>query len=60
MAPVVPDPRRIKVFVSQAAFKTWLAAHHDDEPEFWIKIHKKSSGLASVTPAEALGRGALC
>ena len=28
--------------------------HHDREPEIWIKIHKKASGLASVTPAQAL------
>jgi uncharacterized protein YdeI (YjbR/CyaY-like superfamily) len=54
MAPVVPDPRRIKTFASEAAFETWLAAHHDSEPEVWIRIHKKSSGLASVTPAQAL------
>ena len=54
MAPVVPDPRRIKVFRDQAAFEAWLAKHHDREPELWIKIHKKASGLASVTPAEAL------
>ncbi len=54
MAPVVPDPRRIKTFESEAALDTWLAAHHDTEPEVWIKIHKKSSRLASVTPAQAL------
>src|SRR5262245_33321077 len=54
MAPVIPDPRRIKTFESEAAFEAWLAAHHDIEPEIWIKIHKKASGLASVTPAQAL------
>jgi uncharacterized protein YdeI (YjbR/CyaY-like superfamily) len=54
MAPVIPDPRRIKTFESVKAFETWLAAHHDTEPEVWLKIHKKASGLASVTPAEAL------
>jgi uncharacterized protein YdeI (YjbR/CyaY-like superfamily) len=54
MAPVIPDPRRIKTFENQAAFETWLAAHHDTEPEIWIKVHKKASGLASVTTAEAL------
>src|SRR5687767_4731211 len=54
MAPVVPDPRRIRTFESEEAFETWLAAHHDTEPEVWIKIHKKASGLASVTPAQAL------
>lgn len=54
MAPVVPDPRRIKSFEAEAGFEAWLAAHHDTEPEVWIKIHKKSSRLASVTPAQAL------
>src|SRR5687768_8456416 len=54
MAPVIPDPRRIKAFKSQAAFEAWLAKHHDREPEVWLEIHKKASGLASVTPAEAL------
>src|SRR5688500_9886088 len=54
MAPLVPDPRRIKSFESEAAFEKWLAANHDKEPEVWIKMHKKASGLASVTPAQAL------
>jgi uncharacterized protein YdeI (YjbR/CyaY-like superfamily) len=42
------------VFATEGAFEAWLRANHDVEPEIWIKIHKKSSGLASVTPAEAL------
>lgn len=50
----MPDPRRIRTFESEAAFEAWLAAHHDKEPEVWIKMHKKSSGLASVAPAQAL------
>jgi uncharacterized protein YdeI (YjbR/CyaY-like superfamily) len=54
MASVIVDPRRIKTFTSEAAFAAWLAAHHDKDPEVWIKIHKKGSGLASVTPAQAL------
>jgi len=36
------------------AFEKWLGANHDVEPEVWIKVHKKSSGLASVTTAQAL------
>jgi uncharacterized protein YdeI (YjbR/CyaY-like superfamily) len=51
---VIPNPRRIKTFATEAAFETWLAAHHDTQPEVWIKIHKRSSGLPSVTPAQAL------
>jgi uncharacterized protein YdeI (YjbR/CyaY-like superfamily) len=54
MPPVLPDPRRVHVFEDVHAFETWLAAHHETEPEIWIKVHKKASGLASVTPAEAL------
>src|SRR5499426_54249 len=54
MASMVPDPRRIKSFESESAFEAWLSAHYNSEPEVWIKIHKKSSGLASVTPAQAL------
>ena len=51
---VKAEPRRIKSFESESAFEAWLSAHHDSEPEVWIKIHKKSSGLPSVTPAQAL------
>jgi uncharacterized protein YdeI (YjbR/CyaY-like superfamily) len=54
MASVVPNPRRIKSFENDADFEVWLSAHHDSEPEIWIKIHKTSSGLRSVTPAQAL------
>jgi|SRR6185503_2713466 len=52
--PVVPDPKRIKSFRTQAAFEAWLRAHHDTESELWLKIHKKASGLPTVTYAEAL------
>jgi uncharacterized protein YdeI (YjbR/CyaY-like superfamily) len=54
VSPIVPHPGRIKSFASEAAFEKWLAAHHDSESEIWIKIHKKHSGLASVTPGQAL------
>ena len=49
-----PDPKRIRTFASEAAFEKWLAAHHDTWPEVWIKMHKKGSGLRSITPQEAL------
>jgi uncharacterized protein YdeI (YjbR/CyaY-like superfamily) len=54
MAPVVPDPARIKSFRSEAAFAAWMKVNHAREPEIWLKIHKKGSGLPSVTPAQAL------
>ncbi len=54
MAPVIPDPEKIKSFPSEAAFVTWMKRHHDREQELWLKIHKKASGLPTVTFAEAL------
>lgn len=54
MAAVTPDPRAIRAFPSQAAFATWLSRHHAKETEIWLQIHKKGSGLPTVTYAEAL------
>ena len=54
MAPVIPNPRKIKAFRTATAFEAWLAANHDRETELWIKIHKKASGRTTVTYAQAL------
>jgi uncharacterized protein YdeI (YjbR/CyaY-like superfamily) len=54
MAPVVPNPKNIKGFRSEVMFERWLAAHHASESELWLKIHKKDSGLPTVTYAQAL------
>ena len=54
MAPVVPDFRKIKSFRTEAAFAAWMKVNHDREREIWLKIHKKSSGLPTVTLAQAL------
>lgn len=54
MPPVTPDPKKIKLFKTAAAFEKWMAAHHDSESEIWLKIHKKSSGLPTVDYAQAL------
>jgi uncharacterized protein YdeI (YjbR/CyaY-like superfamily) len=54
MAPIVPNPNNIRSFRSEAAFEKWLAANHSRETEIWLKIHKKASGLKTITPAEAL------
>lgn len=59
MAAVTPDPRRIRSFRNQKAFETWLRANHDREPELWLKIHKKASGLQTVSNEEAV-ESALC
>ena len=54
MPPVVPKPGTIRTFRNAAAFEKWLAANHDVTDELWIRIHKKDSGLPTVTAAEAL------
>jgi len=59
MAPVIPDPKRIKSFRTAADFDRWLSRNHDKAPELWIKMHKKSSGLPSITWQEAV-EVALC
>ncbi len=54
MAPVKVDPRKVHEFKDADAFYAWLGKHHDKEDEVWIKIHKLSSGLKSITPIEAI------
>lgn len=54
MPPVIPNPLNIHEFKSQADFERWLARNHNAATEVWIKVHKKASGLPSITPAEAL------
>lgn len=54
MAPVIPNPRKIKSFPTAEAFEAWLSKNHTRETEIWLKVHKKDSGLASVTCAQAL------
>lgn len=51
---MTPDPKRIRSFPTAAAFEAWLSKHHDAEPELWIKIHKKASGLPTITALEAI------
>ncbi|MBX3223417.1 MAG: YdeI/OmpD-associated family protein [Labilithrix sp.] len=59
MASVTVRPDRVRTFESQDSFYAWLGKHWDKESELWIKIHKVRSGLASITPTEAID-AALC
>jgi uncharacterized protein YdeI (YjbR/CyaY-like superfamily) len=54
MAPVHVDPRKVRAFASEQRFEAWLAKNWSKETELWIKIHKVSSGLASITPKQAI------
>ena len=54
MPSITPDPDKIKSFRTEAAFENWLRRNHARETEVWLRIYKKNSGVASITPAEAL------
>ena len=54
MAPVVPNPKKIRAFRSEAAFDAWLRSNHARETEVWLRIYKKGSGKPTVTNAQAL------
>ena len=54
MAPIVPNPAKIKSFRTEAAFEAWLRRHHARETELWLRVYKKGSGVPTVTTAQAL------
>lgn len=54
MPPVVANEKHIKSFRTAEAFAAWMKANHARADEIWIKVHKKASGLPSITCAEAL------
>ena len=54
MAPIIPDPRKIKSFRTEASFAAWMKANHARETELWLRIYKKGSGLPTVANAQAL------
>jgi uncharacterized protein YdeI (YjbR/CyaY-like superfamily) len=54
MATISVDPKKVTTFKTGDAFYAWLAKNHVREREVWIKIHKVSSGLKSITPLEAI------
>ena len=54
MAPVEIDPAHVREFPDQQSFHRWLSENHAMTPEVWIKVHKRSSGLKSINPEEAI------
>lgn len=41
-------------FPDAAAWEAWLAGHHAEATEAWLRIAKRGSGIATVPTAEAL------
>lgn len=54
MAAIQVDPDHVREFVDADAFHDWLAQHHDQHGEVWIKIHKLGSKRPSITPKQAI------
>ena len=54
MAPIIPNPKKIKSFRTQAAFERWLSKNHARETEVWLRVYKKDSGVPTVTYVQAL------
>src|ERR1700682_4829976 len=54
MVLVVPNPKKIRAFRSEAAFEAWLRANHARETEIWLRTYKKGAGKPTVTSAQAL------
>lgn len=42
-----------------AGWESWLASHHTVRSEIWLRLAKRHSGIASITPAAAI-EVALC
>ncbi|MEX1257151.1 MAG: YdeI/OmpD-associated family protein [Gemmatimonadota bacterium] len=38
-----------RFFPTSAALRKWLATNHDKENELWVGLHKKGSGMRSIT-----------
>jgi uncharacterized protein YdeI (YjbR/CyaY-like superfamily) len=48
------DPEKVIECKNEQAFFAWLRTHWNKEPEVWIRIYKVRSGVASITPAQAI------
>jgi uncharacterized protein YdeI (YjbR/CyaY-like superfamily) len=51
---VLVDPAKVMEFADSAAFHDWLSRHHDSADELWIRLFKKASGRATISPIEAI------
>ena len=49
-----PNPRSIHAFENDEAFETWLSKNHDRAAEVYLRIYKKSSGVATVSHTQAV------
>ncbi|MET9467125.1 YdeI/OmpD-associated family protein [Streptomyces sp. NPDC006544] len=53
------DGAEVIAFADAEAFENWLATHHTRHAGVWVKLAKKTSGIASVSADELVDSG-LC
>ncbi|MBI2684197.1 MAG: YdeI/OmpD-associated family protein [Actinobacteria bacterium] len=46
--------RPIVAFASAGEWDSWLATNHDASPGIWLRFAKKASGVATVSPSDAI------
>lgn len=54
MPPFVVNADAVHEFKDMVALEKWYAKNHTSAPELWIKLHKKGSGLPSVSNVDSL------
>ena len=54
MPPVHVDPAKVREFPQATDFEAWLSQNQASADEIWIRIFKVGSGIASITPKEAI------
>src|SRR3954469_2220181 len=53
------DADEILFFPDPAAWRKWLARHHQQRPYLWVGFHKRATGRPSITWPQAVDQ-ALC
>ncbi|WP_259781965.1 YdeI/OmpD-associated family protein [Aestuariispira ectoiniformans] len=48
------DHSKIRGFADRQAFHDWLAEHHADETELWVRIAKKGAEVRTATMADCI------
>lgn len=54
MAAFIVDMDKVRTFADPESFYVWMSENHASETEVWVKLHKKASGLPSITAKEAI------
>lgn len=47
-------PERVIECAGVAEWEAWLEAHHATEPEVWLRLAKKGTGVTTVTRARRI------